>query len=1190
MKIKRIEIKGFKSFPDKTVLEFKSGITAIVGPNGCGKSNVLEAMRWAMGEQKVRSLRGKKMEDVIFNGSESRKPVGMAEVRLVLSNSKGIGPPAMADYDEIMIGRRLFRDGESQYEINNIPCRLSDITDFFLDTGVGKNSYAIIEQGRVDMVVASKPEDRRVLIEEAAGISRYKVRREAAIRKLEKTKQNLLRISDVINEVKRQSNALKRQASRAERYGKLTARLKELDLAFHALRCADLQENLSRLRKELESKRAAYEETESTFSALEARLEERRLEALRLEKDLTESLETRHALDVELTGLRVAAERDAGRLSELERIKTRSDDEIASVREKIDVGRQGSAELEKDKAALKVDLDAARLAVQELLDGTRESRELLAEKERLLNRLKEDLFNKLQETAQERNRKESLTKRGKEIQSRMTGAREESVALNSSLEKDFQDTERHWEEIRNTAQHKSEAVTRKERLVSARQESLNQIEILRDQLAVAEKELAALTARHESLTEMESGYVSYGEGVRFLMQDGGLLENGALRGPLASIMDVPEEFQRALAGALGERLGHLVVASTRTGAEAANRLEAAGVGRSTFIPISPRSGDDRLEDSPDGLTSLMEVVRFRQGYEGLGEFLLGRFFVVDDMRQAMEIWEKNGLNVDLVTRSGDVLNRHGEITGGSRENGRGDIFGRRREIEALQAKMSAVQESIGGLQDAFNDRDIEQEDLSREIDRTERTINDLNMQEVRQRKDLESLEERIAASERRKEVQVLEYQALVRESDEASQEISGAEERIVLLEKRQSELEKEREDTNRKVDELTAILDEKSRQSGEFQVEKAKLEERVRSLDKEIHTACETLIRLEEQLASILQEKDNHLKEERVLVEQVEARRKGERDLMEKHESLARHGERLKRDSEELTASIKTLEEESGRSGRAAKELRDIVHGLEMEAVRLEQALEGLVEKILERYGTDPRTVEAPDAPPDEQEIARLKSKVESMGEVNLAAISESQHAEERLAFLVEQEEDLNEAVASLFATISRINKTTRERFKQAFANINEKFQEIFPFLFRGGEARLELTDEDDLLETGVDIMARPPGKRIQNMQLLSGGEKALTAVALIFSIFLTRPSPFCLLDEVDAPLDDSNLARFNEMLRRLSDLTQFLTITHNKASMEAADTLYGVTMEEPGTSAVVAVEFMDRPDEREQGTSISLS
>jgi chromosome segregation protein len=1177
MKIIRLEVKGFKSFPDKTVFDLKPGITAIVGPNGCGKSNVFEAMRWAMGEQRIRSLRGKKMEDVIFNGSESRKPVGMAEVRLVLSNTEGLAPSSMADYDEIMITRRLFRDGESQYEINNVSCRLSDVTDFFLDTGVGRNSYAIIEQGRVDMVVASKPEDRRVLIEEAAGINRYKSRREAALKKLEQTNQNLLRINDVIGEVKRQSAALKRQAAKAQRYRELSDRLHELDIALHAYKCHELQHKAGQVGEELEKSREVLLEKESQYSTIAARLEEDRLKALQRERALKDLLEARHQVELELTSLRGAIERDRTRVSHLADQHQRSLGETQVLEEEATEAKRLQESLERDKGAIDMELKNDRDRLKKALEDSAGTDQDLARRRRHLDQLKDDLFHTLQETSQERNRRESLTRRGTEIANHLERFSKDSGEILAALEIQKSERNRLTDAVAEVTRNRQVNSSEKEELVKAREAARQRIISVRGSLKSAEKNLASAQARLESLEEMQRNYRGYGEGVRFLLKDDKSEEKEALLGPLAEMIDVPREFQKALTAALGDRLGHMVVTSTRDGAKAAHRLKEAGAGRSTFIPLSPRPApaESELGEVPDGLKPLQELVCFREGCEGLGNFLLQRCFVVEDMHQAVEIWEKNGIHVDLVTAGGEMLSRHGEISGGSHENGRDTVFEQRREIAALQEKVGVLERELTGLQSALNEDEAYMEKLSLEITRIEQLLNELNVQEVHLRKDKEVLEAQVSNAERKLEVLNLERERLEKEREGLSADVAKAEEAISLLERKRVDIEKEREEVNLRVEELRVFALEKSQQTGQLQVRVAQLEERSHSLERECRASLESLKQHETRLAALAADIERNQAEEKKLGELIAQGEQREKELMERHEAQAGQIGILRTESEGLTSSVEALEREAAATSKAVRELKESVHSLEMESVRVEQALQGVVEKILERYHVDPRTAPCPESPPDENVIIEIRNKMDQMGEVNLAAIAECQQSEERLTFLLEQQEDLKKAVDSLYATINTINKTTRERFRTAFDNVNEKFQEIFPFLFRGGEARLELTDEEDLLETGVDIMARPPGKRIQNMDLLSGGEKALTAVALIFSIFLIRPSPFCLLDEVDAPLDDANLARFNEMLRKLSDRTQFLVITHNKRSMEEADSLYGITMEEPGVSGVVSVEFV---------------
>ncbi len=1176
MKIKRLEIKGFKSFPDKTVLEFKPGITAVVGPNGCGKSNVMEAIRWAMGEQRAKSLRGKKMEDVIFNGSENRKPVGMAEVRLVLAATEGFSHPSMADYDEIMITRRLFRDGDSQYEINNIACRLSDITDFFLDTGVGRNSYAIIEQGRVDMVVASKPEDRRVLIEEAAGISRYKSRREAALKKLDQTTQNLNRISDVIGEVKRQYSALKRQASRAERYRKLSERLRELDLGLHAFRCHSEQIRLAALNGDIEKNRILLARHESDLGAVDAQLEKSRLNAVEIEKDYKALLEERHRIDLELTSIRGRIERDQSRVLQLNERKDRlQEDRIAAEGELESFSVQRIA-MEKDRESVLKDLGSARAHLKQALEEMQGTDESLKQQSKRLETLKDDIFRALQQSAQERNRRDGLKKRGAEIDTALRRIDQDSERIAEAIRREKDAADRLTRELEEIDKLNQNANARKDGLVDARRQARTRVTELRRDLAAQEKLLAADKARLESMEEIQRSYQGYDQGVRFLMKNRESSEDKDLLGPLAEMIEVHPKYERAVAAALGNRLGHVVVSSTRGAVSAVNRLKESGAGRSTFIPISPRIGSESHDgDSVEGTTNLLKVVRFREGYEDLGDFLLRRCFVVDDIDQAVEIWEKNGVHVDLVTTAGEVINRYGEITGGSQNTKQDQLLEKRRKISELKASIDSLEHIISDLRTSLSEHEAASESLSSEIDEEIRVINDLNMKQVRLKKDLERVEGQLSASKRRSHVLQLETERLKKEKGGLSTDIQKAEEVVAGLEDKRGELDRERERTSRKVEDLTVQIQDKAKCTGEIRVQVAQMEERSRSLEREHRSITERVEYLEKQIAHLLEEAQQSSAEQTRLGTELKEAGEREKQLMHDHAAQAGTIEHLMSRSAELAQSVKNLESESAAKGKAVHDLREIVHGLEVESVRIEQTLDGLVEKIVDRYHVDPRTVPCPKSPPPESEVMDIRAQLESMGEVNLAAIAERTESEERLKFLQDQETDLKKAVESLYETIAKINRTTRERFRSAFDSVNEKFQEIFPFLFRGGEARLELTDEQDLLETGVDIMARPPGKRKQNMDLLSGGEKALTAVALIFSIFLIRPSPFCLLDEVDAPLDDANLARFNEMIRDVSSRTQFLIITHNKRSMEEADSLYGVTMEEPGASTVVSVKFM---------------
>ncbi|MFH0824068.1 MAG: AAA family ATPase, partial [Pseudomonadota bacterium] len=660
MRIKRLEIKGFKSFPDKTVLELKPGITAVVGPNGCGKSNIFESIRWVMGEQRVRSLRSSKMEDVIFSGSATRKPVGLAEVRLVLTRSGGIWPPSMEDYEEIMVARRLFRDGQSHYEINNIPCRLSDVVEFFLDTGVGKNSYAIIEQGRVDMVVASKPGDRRVLIEEAAGISKYKVRREAALKRLEQTRLDLTRISDMTAEAERRCASLRKQAEQAELFRELSNRLREGDMALHAGKCARLQDRLSELNDDLNGRRAAAAEHEAQLACIGAKLEESRLPALNAERALTGLIEERHKAELELTAVRGTIEKESSELAGIRGNCARLAGETVAGEEAVEQIRTSISDLGEQRSAVAAELDAAGADLYEGRSDAESRDRLLAELRNKVDRSKDELFRTLQEASELRNRLAGHSKRLSEIETEFDRMNLETRELREQKELLLKRRRELSAETEATEALRESETDRRGDLIIERSRLRKAVGEARAGLTEKEKELAAVGATHGSLEEMHRTYGSYEDGVRFLMQDEEL--KPSLIGPLAELLDVDPEFQKPLLSILGDRLGHLVVASTSDGVEAVRRLDAASAGRSVFIPLNPRCSDEGnlMEEPPEGVIRLMEAVRYPDRCRRLAEFLLGRSFVVDNIRQAVEIWETGGIQADFVTWRGETLNRYGE--------------------------------------------------------------------------------------------------------------------------------------------------------------------------------------------------------------------------------------------------------------------------------------------------------------------------------------------------------------------------------------------------------------------------------------------------------------------------------------------------------------------------------------------------
>jgi len=1175
MRLTKLEIKGFKSFPDKAVLEFRRGITGVVGPNGCGKSNILEAIRWVMGEQRPRTLRGARMGDVIFNGSETRRPVGMAEVRMTLEVDPRYCPPALRDYDEVMVARRIFRDGESQYEINGVPCRVSDVVDLFLDTGLTQNSYAILEQGRVEMVVSSKPEDRRWLIEEAAGITRYKIRKETATKRLEQTQTNLERLRDVLNEVNRQAAALRKQARRAERYRLLRDRLRSLELAWNASECRKLSTQIEEGEAELSRLRDSLIEVQSR-NALEGGVLQRDRQALAdMDKKTIELHEQQHALEMAMEAARVDAARSREKMTHLQSQRQRL---LRDQQEKGVLRDQCARRIQEGQGT------ASALASQ-ILQGRETQRTAAEALERFrtdseqvqerIEAIKTSLFQALQACAAKRNQKEAAQRRIQEIsfrQTRMAEERRSAEAQAAAASARLGSLQVALEEMRT--RHR-QSIEEKDELLKRLTERQAVLQGLRDTIRGLETEYARIASRLASLEELDKSGAHYDQSVQYMMAQRANWPDGTLIGPLADFIEVTEGYEKALAAVLERRLGSFVVSSPTDAAFGVEMLRESGEGRTTFVPKIPRATVVPSPSACDAaLTNLSDVVRFAEGFEELGQHLVGRCVVVRDINEALRLWSRNGAPLDFATMEGDFLDHTGELTGGSWNTKTEKVFTLRREIVELRNAKESLEKTLEAHRTQCSEAERAYEETSKRKTRAEEAAAELRVEEIRKANEIEKLQGLVATLHRKTKTMALEMETLDKEktslmdASAASQtEIDQLEGTIRGLKERTALCRVESEDLNRQREEL-------AHRHANSQVEVAKLEERHASTTKELERNKQLYAQLESQLKAIQQELEANATETEAVKERLRNAEDNEKAHMLSHKACSEQLATLGRERESLTLKIQEIEAHAAASNKEEKTLQGQIHEREIALVQLKQALRHLTQNMIERYGVADTPVVSETSAVDQKEIEHVRKQIDELGDVNLSAVREYQNVQERLTFLRAQESDLKEAMQSLHETIQKITAATNELFVNAFETINEKFQEMFSFLFQGGEASLELVGSENVLEAGVDIVARPPGKKRQAMGLLSGGEKALTAIALIFAIFLTRPSPFCLLDEVDAPLDDANISRFNDMLRSLSDKTQFIVITHNKRTMEVADCLYGITMEEPGVSSIVSVDL----------------
>lgn len=1183
MRIKRLDIVGFKSFMAKTVFVFGDGVTGIVGPNGCGKSNVVDAIRWVMGEQSAKHLRGRSMEDVIFNGSEKHAPLGMAEVSLTFVNDRGLVPPKYASLHEITVTRRLFRSGESEYLINKTPCRLLDIIELFLGTGVGTKAYSIIEQGRIGLIVSAKPEDRRALIEEAAGITKYKARRKAAERKMEHTEQNLLRLNDILGEQKRRLDSLERQAKKAERYKAIRAEIREGDLHLASLRWLELQA----VRKVAAAKGEAAAEEQKRLSQ-----EVEQLDAAILEERerLAEEAAALEKLGEEVAALSQGAALNQTNLEFYERERSQLESQKLAAQEEIASLDQRLADLDAEEERIreqiealssrdevdKEELEALEARVEKLRAAEKEAAERLDAERKLAMEV-------LSRAASIKGELINVDRRRSDLVDRIARLEAESEGAETAIEKLERERQKLAEKAAGARQLKLELEVR-------RGEESELLERLRQELFAAEEALIALREEHAdkrsrlaSLEEIQRSYEGYGRGVRAVMTQNG--EEGpapeGVLGLLSEKIEVPAEYEAAVEAALGERLQAILVEDDETAISLVRYLADTQEGRGTFVPREIRARESLPPlDHPAVLACASDVVK-SESHAELVQVLLGDVLLVSSLEEAVEL-SRRGTGHAFATLEGEVVLPYGAIIGGDRDGASAGILQKRREVEELRELTAALGEKVAQAAEEHEKLAARCRELEDSLKGLERSGHAQELDLLTTEKDLGRATEELArlrgrAQEVLEEIDTLQNQLAL--LDVEAERIRGAaaqaetdraarEARAVEL---AAELAAAREEVQKASSELTQMriqaAQAKERREAVDRARARVQEERERTLAgrTRVETQIETIEKQLEELSGRLEETSGSIVS---LADELEAAKEKH---AEARAAYAQAQEELAAREASLRDLRRKLEEVSQRSAAWAVEDRE---------TSLE--LEHLQQGIRERYNVEllDRIFDFHLAPrPAEdlgKKLASLRREVERMGEVNLTALEEHAELSEKYEFLMRQREDLEASLNKLRQAIAKIDATSKERFQETFRIVDEKFQQVFPRLFGGGTAKLVLVRDPNRpdAEPGIEIVAQPPGKKMQNVNLMSGGEKALTAVSLIFAIFLIKPTPFCLLDEVDAPLDEANVGRYNEMVKEMSKTSQFILITHNKRTMEIADTLYGVTMEEPGVSKTVSVKL----------------
>ena len=1188
MYLKSIEVQGFKSFANKIVFEFQNGITGIVGPNGSGKSNVADAVRWVLGEQSAKQLRGSKMEDVIFAGTEARKPVGFAYVSITFDNEDHALP---VEYNEVTVTRKVFRSGESEYQLNGHSCRLKDITELFYDTGIGKEGYSIIGQGQIDKILSGRPEERRELFDEAAGIVKFKRRKAASIKKLENERENLVRVNDILKELEKQVGPLEKQSEKAKEYLKLKQDLKIRDVNAFLMESDEIRNSLKECEEksliaanDLKAANEEYDSTKAEYDSLEIQLNE-----------INNSIETTNTL---LSNTEIEKQRLDGVINVYaEQIKTIQANSIHYTNRLSDISKSID---EKNDSLSK--LDEEKLSLAESLTSYEEKcAEAKAKHDEILNSIEEinrnieDYNNKIIDVLSLKTKTTADNQKFQTMleQKNIRKAELNSIIIQKKSEENLAD---------NSINEFSDQLVKADNKINNLTEQINDVnqgiftnkDKISELTSIIDKEQTQYhreKSKLESLIAITERYDGYGNSIRKIME---LKEtNSGILGVIADIIKVEKKYETAIETALGGTIQNIVTDNEKTAKELIAYLKENKLGRATFLPITSVSGKNTYESEPCmqekgviGLASSLVRVDFE--YTKLAKYLLGRILVVDNIDNALAIAKKYKYSLRIVTLEGEQLNPGGSMTGGAFKNA-SNLLGRRREIEELKKNVSDVSKSLN-----------EHKSLTSELRKTVASLREQN----------DSLNKAMREAQVEKNTIVMNLNSATNRRDEIISSLKDINSQIADVEREITEisgnlsnasdslasLDSINEESKNEIESLNSLLAEKKLEEAAVNESFDNIKLQFSSLLQKDSFIDENKLRINQEISELKAESDDIQLKMASTNEEISAKNS---EILQVKEKIAVSSKQI----EDCKTKIETLKEKRNNytnshkvffdkresiSGRIS-DLDKEVYRLNATKEKLEESLDVLTDYMWDEYeltysyASEYKNEEFSSLPALKKEINSLKSSIRALGDVNVNSIEEFKEVNERYQFLKSQHDDLIEAENSLVKIIDELDQGMRVQFQQKFDEIKVEFDKVFKELFGGGHGTIQLVDDEDILECGILIISQPPGKKLQNMMQLSGGEKALTAISLLFAIQNLKPSPFCLLDEIEAALDDSNVARFANYLHKLTRHTQFIVITHRRGSMSAADRLYGITMQEKGVSTLVSVDLIADDLEKEE-------
>ncbi len=1182
MYLKNIEVQGFKSFANKIVFDFHNGITGIVGPNGSGKSNVADAVRWVLGEQRVKQLRGGNMQDVIFSGTELRKPLSYASVAITLDNSDR---HLAIDYNEVTIARKLYRSGESEYLINGSICRLKDVNELFYDTGIGKEGYSIIGQGQIDKILSGKPEERRELFDEAAGIVKFKRRKNMSLKKLEEERQNLLRVTDILSELEKQIGPLQRQSETAKTYLNKKADLKTYDINMFLLETARIKAELSAVEEklniaqtELDDVNAKYENTKTEYEAIEVQTDEIDAALEQAKRQLNETKLLKQQLEGQIEVLKEQI--NTARMND-EHLEQRSKAVYAELAER----EKNMAELAKEKQAFEAQLSEQHLKDQDAESALLQIQTRIAELAGNIEDNKQNLIELLNNRSSTRANIQKFDTLLEQIQVRRSALHQRLIVAESEvsrLQEEHKKFEGELKEASDTIIGYTDRIQAYEEQIANLQKEIGEkTEKLRELQTAYHREASRL----ESLKNMTERYEGYGNSIRRVMEKKD--DNDGILGVVADIIKAPKEYEVAIETALGGSIQNIVTTDEEVAKKMIAYLKQNKFGRATFLPLTSMNGNGSKvqkealsEKGVIGLAS--DLVQVEDQYQSLAENLLGRTIVVKHIDNGIALARKYKQSLRIVTLEGELMNPGGAMTGGAFKNA-SNLLSRRREIEDLEKKVAGLKSDMDAMEaDIEKDKAERTENYAR-IEEVKALLQDAFVVQNTAKMNLNQVESQIASSKEETAQIHAENAELEKQISDIKENHESIQVELEFSEKMEQELSTSSDKQQKALDVAREEETKQLQETEKMHLAYASLEQKYQFMQENEARISEEIEKFNEELAQLNINKGGATDEIRQKEDQIQ-------DIQDTIANSAELFVEIEAEIQKFTAEKEELNKQHKAFLAQREELAKRMSDLDKEVFRLnsrregyEEASEKHINYMWEEYeltynmALEIRDENLNDLAFMKKQIQTLKNEIKVLGPVNVNAIEDYKEVSERYEFLKTQHDDLIEAEATLVNIIEELDAAMRKQFKESFEEISEEFDKVFKQLFGGGKGTLELMEDEDVLEAGIKIIAQPPGKKLQNMMQLSGGEKALTAISLLFAIQNLKPSPFCLLDEIEAALDDSNVERFAKYLHKLTKHTQFIVITHRRGTMTAADRLYGITMQEKGVSTLVSVDLLEK-------------